>query len=216
MAESSSGNSLWLNRMKTRQIKRPRPNLETARKFFNEGWSVDPQRHYTSREERETQIQFIYDSLKDIGKRFPRTQNVEYAVLKAHLILEYAIIQYIRGYSEVYLEEKDINFSFYQKMEIAYFLGFGANDPRMLPTIQGINKIRNQIAHSFAFDKKDLDEILRINSDDYDGFIVSKDTERIKYLRLICQFICGRVAGEMLGAYAVAVHFEERQEGAEN
>jgi hypothetical protein len=87
-----------------------------------------------------------------------------------------------------------------QAVEVAYLLGFGANDPILMPTVQGLNKLRNQIAHTFELDRKALDEILRLYNEDYETFSVKDDRDRIKYLRWICRFICGRVAGEMLGA----------------
>jgi hypothetical protein len=104
-------------RMKVRQIKRDRPNLQTAHKFFEEGsFSVDPVRHYTSKEEREAEIQIVVDDLESITKQFPRTQKLEYALLKGHLIIEHALMQYIRMYSTVSVAQKDIRFGFIQKL----------------------------------------------------------------------------------------------------
>lgn len=197
--------------MKSTQVSRSRPNLQTAHEYHREGsYSIDPAKHFTSDDERNAEIERIAEELEEIGKKFPRTQNVEYALLKAHLIIEYAIVQYIRAYASVAVAEKDIRFSFSQKLEVAYLLGFGANDPSLLPTVEGLNKLRNQIAHTFELDRIRLDEVLRINSEEYDSFSVKNDRERVKFLRWITRYICGRVAGEMLGEYAVAKYIKEK------
>jgi hypothetical protein len=98
----------------------------------------------------------------------------------------------------------DIRFTFSQKLEFAYLLGFGANDPILLPTVERLNKVRNQVAHTFTLDRILVDELLRINHEDYDGFKPKNDRERIRGLRWICAGVCGRVAGEIHAAYAMA------------
>lgn len=201
--------------MKARQIKRPRPNLETAVKYLKDGtFSIDPLKHYQSFEEREKELSGISDDLCEIVKKqFPRTQNLEYAILKAHLIIEHAITQHIRGYASVSIDQKEIRFTFSQKLEIAYLFGFGANDPMLLPTVERLNKIRNQVAHSFDMDRNGLDEVLRLNVSeshgDFKRLKPKSDRERIKFLRWICTFICARIAGEMRGEYEVIKMIEE-------
>jgi uncharacterized protein YutE (UPF0331/DUF86 family) len=160
---------LGLAVMKSRQIRRDRPNLKTAHQFFREGsFSVDPNRHYFSGKEREAELTKISDELRLMVKRqFPRTWNLEYAVLKAHLIIEHALTKYIRSFATTYVDVKALRFSFSQKLEIAYLLGFGAHDPILLPTVERLNKIRNHVVHTFELDRSQLDEIIQINSDDY-------------------------------------------------
>jgi hypothetical protein len=89
-------------------------------------------------------------------------------------------------------------------------LGFGANDPVLLPTVEGLNKVRNQVAHTFTLDRAVVDEVLRINHPDYETFRPKNDRERISVLRSICGYLCGRISGEMLGTYYATVHFEEK------
>jgi hypothetical protein len=192
--------------MRSYQVKRERPTFKTAHDFHKSGaFHTDPKLHGLSGEEREAELQKIEESLRKIvSSQFPRTQNLEYAILKAHLIAEYAITQYIRYFAAVAVSEDSIRFTFSQKLEIAYLLGFGANNPILLPTIERLNKIRNQVAHTFHLDRAALDEMLRINSNDYDEFKLKSDRERIRHIRAICNFICGRVAGEALGAHVMA------------
>jgi len=197
--------------MKARQIRRDRPNLNTAHQFFKDGaYSIDPNGHYFSGEEREAELRKIGDELCSIVKQnFPRTQNLEFAILKSHLIIEHALVQYIRSFATTYVDASALRFSFSQKIEIAYLLGFGAHDPCLLPTVERLNKIRNQVAHTFELDRSALDEIFKINSEEYKDLVLKNDRERIKHLRSICAFICGRVAGEMMGSYVATAQLEQ-------
>ena len=147
--------------MKKHQIKRARPTLKTAHNYFKEGsFATIPSRHSLSGKEREAEIGKVRDELQNIVKRqFPRTQNLEYAILKSHLIVEYALVQYIRCFATVYVDVKDVRFTFSQKLEFAYLLGFGANDPTLLPTVELLNKVRNQVAHTFRLDRAAVDEL---------------------------------------------------------
>ncbi len=198
--------------MRSYQVRRERPNFRTAHEFHGEGsFSIDPRQHGLSGKERQAEIDKIGDELEELVKRqFPRTQNLEYAILKSHLIIEYALTQYIRCFSAVVVLTESIRFTFAQRLEIAYLLGFGNHDPVLLPTVERLNKVRNQVAHTFNLDRGALDEMLRINSEDYDAFTVKNDRERISRLRSICAFICGRVAGESLAAHVTATLLKDR------
>ncbi len=189
--------------MRGKQIKRERPTLKSAHDFFKEGsFLIDPNSHFLSTDEQEAELRKVRSELHDIVKRqFPRTQNLEYAILKSHLIVEYALLQYIRCFAAIAVSASDIRFTFSQKVEIAYLLGFGANHPTVLPTVQSLNKVRNQVAHSFMLDRGAVDELLRINSEDYGAFTPKHDRERIQALRWVCAFICGLVSGLAMGEY---------------
>jgi uncharacterized protein YutE (UPF0331/DUF86 family) len=133
-----------------------------------------------------------------IRDQFPRSSNLEYAILKAHLIVEHALAQYIRCCASVLVDTIKIRrFSFSHKLEFAYLLGLGVSDPLLIPTIERLNQIRNQVAHSFVLDRVLVDEMLRINSEDYDGFVVSSDRERVKRLRWICNYLAGHISAQM-------------------
>lgn len=204
--------------MRSYQIKRERPSIKTAHDFHKEGsFLVDPRLHGLSGQVREDEIRKIGDDLCELVKQqFPRTQKLEYAILKSHLIMEYAITQYIRCFAAVAVEIDAIRFTFSQRLEVAYLMGFGANDPLLLPTIERLNKVRNQVAHTFSFDRVAFDEMLRINSEDYDAFKPKNDRERISRLRILCAYVCGRVAGEVSAAHFMACHLEQKAKTATN
>jgi hypothetical protein len=191
--------------MRSHQIRRERPTFKTAHQFFTEGgFTTDPKAHYLSGEERKKEIEKVGESLQElVTKAFPRTQNLEYAILKAHLIVEYALVQYIRCFAITAVSISNIRCSFSQKLEVAYLLGFGANNPTLLPTVERLNKVRNQVAHTFNLDRVALDGMLRINHEDYSEFKPKDDRERIRCLRLICIYICAWTAGSIDAAYVM-------------
>jgi len=100
--------------------------------------------------------------------------------------------------SRVLVEEAALKrFTFSHKLEIAYLMGFGVNDPTVIPSVERLNKVRNQVAHSFAIDRGLFDEMIRINSEDYLEFREMTDRERVSSLRAICALMTGRIAGEL-------------------
>lgn len=192
--------------MQSHQIKRKRPTMQSAHEFHKKGCFYTGPEHHLAGEERKAAIEDILNDLGDIVKRqFPRTGILEYAILKAHLIIEHAITQYIRCYSLTAVSSEQLKFTFAQKLDVAYLMGFGTNDPTLLPITERLNKIRNQVAHRFEMDRKQLDEMLRVGSGNYDDFNVVSDRDRIRYLRLICSYVCGVTSGLIMGGYVVAI-----------
>src|SRR5690242_16222870 len=108
--------------MRSYQIKRERPTFKTTHDYHKDGsFLTDPQIHGLSGKEREAEIRKVEDDLAEIVPRqFPRTQKLEYAILKSNLIVEHAVTQYIRCFALVAVHADDIRFTFSQKLEIAY------------------------------------------------------------------------------------------------
>jgi hypothetical protein len=194
--------------MHSSQIRRKRPTFKTAHQFLKEGtFTTSPKLHYLSGEEREKEIKGVCDSLQEtIRTQFPRTQNLEYAILKAHLIVEHALVQYVRCFARTAVSVSDIRFSFSQMLEVAYLLEFGANDPILLPAVERLNKLRNQVVHTFDLDRVALDEMLQIYHEDYTDFKPKNDRERIRILRWICAHVCGLTAGQIEASYYLSTH----------
>ena len=197
--------------MHTRQSKRKRPNLDTAYEWLKDGWfSVSPTEHYQSDRGRESEIKRTTEEILNVSRQFPSTRNLEYAVLKGHLIVEHVVTQYIRCNSRVVVGLDDIRLSFSQKLDIAYLMGLGVDDPVLLPGIQLLNKARNQVAHSFCLNRDIVDELIRIFGDPEDPFLVENDKHRVSGLRKICRWICGYTAGRIEGEY-YAMKFKEEE-----
>ncbi|RVR06867.1 hypothetical protein [Sinorhizobium meliloti] len=186
------------------QFRGPKPSFQSAVQYHKQGYSYYGAEGRLEGNERRAELQKICEDLDTIVMReFPRTQNLEYAILKAHLILEHVLVQYIRSFAYTAVESQDVRFPFSQKLEVAHLLGFGRFDPISYVTVERLNKIRNQVAHTFSMDKKGFDEMLRINAEDYDSFVVSTDRERITYLRSITRGICAFTVGLIVGAHTV-------------
>jgi hypothetical protein len=135
-----------------------------------------------------------------VEDHFPKTQNLEYAILKTHLIIENLLTQYIRCTSVVLVEPESLRFSFAQKLEIAILHGFGSDCPFSVPAIELLNRIRNQVAHRLTFDMQLVNEMIRINSDGGEIDVRSlTDRRRISFLRRWCYWISGLTLGHMIG-----------------
>ena len=129
---------------------------------------------------------------------FPRTQNLEYAILKTHLIIEYAITQFIRCTSFALVDAEKIRFTFAQKLDIAVLHGLGCGCSTTVPSIEMLNQIRNQVAHRFTFDRQLVTELIAINSDNGNGSRQTpSDRECIGFLKRYCAFMCGEIAGQI-------------------
>jgi hypothetical protein len=190
------------HQMRPLHSKQPRTKLADAHKFRKDGhYSSGGEGGYLTDEERHQIVDDVHDLLRDITKKhFPKTGKLEYAVLKAHLIIENVLAQYIRCTSFVLVEPEELNFTFRQKLEIAVLHGFGNGCPITVPSVELLNKVRNQIAHTFTFDKNLVDEMIRVNADDEVDCKKLTDRERVSFLRRWCYYVCGRMSGE-LGAY---------------
>lgn len=184
--------------MKRHKIKRSRPTLETAHSWLKDGlFLTDPQKHYLSDQELQDQMQNMISEVESTVRQFPRTQNLEFAILKAHLIIEHIIAQFISFHARVAVNASEIGFTFFQKLEIAYLLGFGANSPIVLPSVQLLNKARNQVAHGFALDRKAINELIKINNSLADPTKIETDTDRIRGLRHFCRFLSAYTLGRL-------------------
>lgn len=189
------------------QTKRPRPTRETAHRAQAEGGYSILREDYVEDDERNSFADQMSAELEVLVKtQFPRTTNLEYALLKCHLIVEYALTQFIRGSAHVLVESQAIRFTFAQKIEVAYLMGFGVNEPWAIPAVELLNKVRNQAAHRFDINRKEVDEMLRIVSEDYPVFDMTDDRMRVRRLRSFCIFICGYLAGRLSASTWWATH----------
>jgi hypothetical protein len=186
--------------MQRRQTKRTRPTLQTAHEWLKAGcFRIGPE-DFVSDQEREKEIEESTDRILHAARQhFPRTQKIEYAILKMHLIIEFAVSEYIRAHSHVFAEVESMRFSFSDKLEIAYLMGLGVNDPVLLPTINLLNRSRNEVAHKFTFNRDTIREMATING--WNRAEVHTDRQIVSALRKICYYICGCIAGQIEGRY---------------
>ena len=195
--------------MRPLHTRRTRTTLSEAHQFRSNGVgdgmrAVD----YLTDADRVRIVEEVEEQLLEIARQhFPRTNNLEYAILKTHLIIEYVLTQYIRCTSSVLVEPESLRFSFSEKLEIAILHGFGNGCPTSVPSVELLNRIRNQVAHRFSFDMQLVNELIRINSEDIDVRALT-NRQRIACLRRWCYFICGMMAGELRMAIEVTKRAE--------
>jgi hypothetical protein len=184
--------------MRPLHSRRPRTTLSEAHEYRINGISRSMQASdYLADPDRVQLVQQVGDQLIEIARQnFPRTNNLEYAILKTHLIIEYALTQYIRYTSCVLVDPESLRFSFSQKLEIAILHGFGNGCPNSVPSVELLNRIRNQVAHRFSIDIELVNELITINSEPLNVRTLT-DRERISCIRRWCYFICGMMAGEL-------------------
>lgn len=178
-----------------------RPSRESVERAIKEGVFHSP--GWYTVEERESQLRGVVEELEALQKVFPRTQNLEYAVLKCHLVLERILSLYIQSHAKVDVELDELRFSFKQKLDVAYLMGFGAIRPDMLPFYDLINRARNEVAHKFGLNVKHVDEAIRIAAAGDEDSVCANDRQRIAALRRISAFYCGVTAGMLEGEFAV-------------
>lgn len=184
--------------MRPLHSRKARTSIADARQYLRDGhgWGMRAIDYLTDAE-RFRIAQEVNEQLSEVTRnQFPRTGNLEYAVLKAHLIVEFALTQLIRCSSYALVEPEAVRFTFAQKLEIAVLFGFGNGCPTTVPSIELLNRLRNQIAHRFAFDRALLTELIRLNSEDFDPTKLT-DRQLITCLRQFCSFTCGLIAGHI-------------------
>lgn len=183
--------------MQLRPLKK-RPNLEAALKWVKEGhFSIGPE-DWLSDEQQAARIKAVSREMgSSVKQHFPRTNILEYAILKGHLIVERAIADYIRCHSAIALESSELQFTFAHKVEVATLMGLGLHDPIFLPSIQILNKLRNKAAHSFDVDRKLVDQLIKIGATQIEGLESKTDRNRIKSLRRICWVMCIQISAQL-------------------
>lgn len=187
------------------------PTRVTAHAFVRgeASWGVGLAQ-YMSDDDRVAEVERVAADLLDVAKRFPRTRVLEYAILKAHLITESALTHFIRLTARVLVPIEEIRFTYPQKLQIAVLHGFAYGDPVTIPSLEMLNSVRNQVAHRFEFDRKIVDEFVRLNSEDYVKSRDRRDPVRIRCLRLFAAFLAGGTAGHVESM----IHFTRREQPA--
>lgn len=194
--------------MRPLHSRKQRATISDSHRYLSQGiWTSMSEEDYLSEKDRAQIVDEAGEHLCGVVKKyFPRTANLEYAILKTHLIVEGVLTQFIRCSSFLLVDPETIRLSFLNKLEVAVLLGFGHGCPTAVPSTEILNRIRNQVAHRFSFDRQLVDELIKINNDDVDVTNLS-DRQRITRLRIFCAKMCGQVAGWL----KVMVHVTARE-----
>jgi len=178
------------------EFKGKMPSLEDAHQYNKKGsWSFGAEDRFSTTERRDTVTAAAHEIQRKCLATLPRTRNLELLILKCHITIEYAIETYIRAISAGNADDYVEQFKFDEKLKIAFMLGLGVKDPLLIPSIRLLNRIRNDIAHRLTLNEKDLDELIRINSEQYIEKRTFSDSERLNGLKSITYGTCGLIAG---------------------
>lgn len=179
-----------------------RPKLSDALEFLKKGHYTVSRENYVSPKERIKEVEELEAQIKTLLKQeIPKSRNLDLVILKCHLLVEYMMNQFITLTAKHKFDISKERFTFSQKLSIVHAFGFHL-DPTMLPSIEVLNRLRNQVAHTLALDRDLVDTLLKINSEDPDSFTVSGDNERVRGIKSITWFICANIMA------AISVHHD--------
>ncbi len=192
---------------KFRKSIKTRPTEKEALEFLSRGYySIGP-KDYISAKDRIEELKRLSNTIRVLlNKEIPKGRNLDLVILKCHILIEFMMNQYINLLSESKVDVTKERFTISQKLTIVHMLGF-IFDPLILPSIEIINKLRNQVAHRLTIDRGLIDKLLKINSEDPDTFIEPNDAERAKGIKSITRFICYAFLG-VIEAKHIEAHKE--------
>ncbi len=188
--------------MKPLHLNVRRPNLADAHAARKAGHYPGILGNYATPQEVSERLDRLHLELEELGtKRFPRTQNLEYAVLKAHILMESIIEQMICGFMPKFVDPGELNMTCSKKIDLAYMLGL--DDRILLPCIELLNKARNQVAHKANMDESLIVEFCRLQGEDYQQTKFTHN-EMIRSLRMFIASLSGLVSGSVSANYQLA------------
>lgn len=184
--------------------RRKRPNFQEAQDFIRKGHSfVMRSSDYVTVEERKQRIRELSDGLKTkIKAHIPRSRNLELVILKCHLLIEYMFDEFIDLMAPTEGIIKNERFTFKQKEALVHMLGF-TGGPIFFPSVDLLNKLRNQVAHTLEINRDTVDELIMLNSDEPDDINGIDDAERTKAIKQITKFMCFYILGAIEGMHTV-------------
>jgi hypothetical protein len=89
-------------------------------------------------------------------------------------------------------------------------LGF-PSDPLFFPSIDLLNTIRNSIAHTLSIDRKKIDHLIQINSEDPKKVEKFTDNLRISALKSITKYLCLIMLGTIEAKHESEFYAREKE-----
>lgn len=181
------------------KLRKPKPTLKEAEKFRKVGHYSVLEKDYIKFKERIEDISKSKNEIEKLIKReLPKVRRLDLVILKCHILLEYMLNQYIRFVGNNEYDISKDRFSFSNKIIIAHILGLPP-DPTFIPSLEIINKLRNQVAHTMSLNRELIDTLIKINSDKEDIPKEIDDKFRAIAIREITKFYCGAFLGAIEG-----------------
>lgn len=176
--------------------RRKRPNLQEVETFLNQGHgSCMRHEDFVSVGERRKRLVALSAEMETkLKEHLPRSHNLELVILKCHLLLEFMFNQFIDLIAPTEGIIDSERFTFKQKEALVHMLGFPAN-PCFFPTIDILNSVRNDVAHTLKLDRHKIDKLIRINCDDPEDAQGLSDVQRASALKCITKALCWKMLG---------------------
>jgi len=188
----------------------PRPKLNDALEFVKKGHYTVSRDKFVSPKERIKEVEELEANIKKLLKQeIPKSRSLDLVILKCHLLVEYMMNQFITLSAKNKFDISKERFTFSQKLSLVHAFGFHL-DPTILPSIEVLNRLRNQVAHTLVLDRELVDTLLKINSEDPDSFAVLGDKERLRGIKSITWFLCASLMA------AISVHHDGAYEEIED
>ncbi|MBI4691216.1 MAG: hypothetical protein HY754_13275 [Nitrospirae bacterium] len=170
--------------------------MREAEEFRSRGIAVGMNAtDYVSVAERQERVAKLSGDLEQILKtNLPKTRNLDIVILKCHLIIEFMFNQYIDLIAPTEGIIENERFTFKQKQTLVHLLGFPA-DPLFMPSIDILNTLRNQVAHTLSIDRKMIDKLIRLNAEDPKEANHLTDSQRATWLKHITKILCWMMLG---------------------
>jgi hypothetical protein len=185
--------------------KKNRPTIQDALEFRRVGTYGVSANDFVSWEDRQKALdEFTRETESLFRTHLPRTRNLVLAILVCHIIVEFTLNKFIEFAAPAQTNVTRERFSFAQKISILHMLGFPP-DPSLIPSLDILNRLRNQVAHTLDLDREQVDLLIRINDGESNERKTLDDRARVKAVKLITRFICGHIAGVIYGMNAVAL-----------
>lgn len=170
---------------------------------------------YVTIAERKARLAQLDTTIEDLLKtHLPKARNLDIVILKCHLLIEFMFNQYIDLIAPTEGIIEDPRFTFKQKQILVHLLGFSA-DPLFMPSIDIINKLRNQVAHTLSIDRKLIDKLIRLNAATTRETNHLTDSERSIGLKQITKFLCGMMLGDIKAKHEIGWIDEPVEQGME-
>jgi hypothetical protein len=192
------------------RVRRLRPTVQDAEAFLvgrpHAVWKTD----YVTASERVTRIDALRSRLKLLIKEhLPARLQLDFVILKGHLLVEFTLTEYIGLRSHYEYDVSTERLSFVQKMAVAHMLGFPL-DPLIMPSLELLNRLRNQVAHGLDFDRGQVDKLLRFFAEDPDERPTHTDQSRVREMRRAVEHLVwamlGVIEGQHVAAYEAVEH----------
>ncbi len=137
-------------------------------------------------------------------KELDGINNIELLILKGHILIEYSLNKFINDVNDGEVDIDQTNFTFYNKILVAEFLGLFKNKDHLRENLININKLRNQIAHKLFYEEELLKRIIeKYVALNIFGSEIEKNKPDFENFYFIIISICGLTIGKKMGAQKI-------------